>query len=141
MKGSFPNNVHPKTGPSVQAIIRALLRTGGMRTKAARILSCDIKTITNRMKEYPEIQEALELAEARRLDDAEMMLDSNIKKGNQRAIEFLLSKKGKDRGYGHDKEEEKDLDLGTVIDLFEASLAAAKPSFANRSVIEVVPNE
>ena len=54
-----------------------------------RIIHCDIKTITNRMREYPEIQEALELAEACRLDEAETMLDRNIAKGNQKAIEFF----------------------------------------------------
>lgn len=140
--GTFPNNSHPKTGPTVQTIIKTLIKTHGMRTKAARILHCDIKTITNRMKEFPEIQEALEEAETRRLDQAETMLDRNVGKGNQRAIEFFLAHKGKARGYGHDIEEEKGADLGTVIEMFEASLEAAKPpGFPNRSVIEVAPNE
>ena len=127
---------HPKTGPSVEAIIQTLIKTGGMRTKAARSLHCDTKTIVNRMREYPEIQEALEEAEARRLDQAEMMLDKNIGKGDQRAIEFFLSRKGRGRGYGTDLKDDE-LDLATVIKLFETELAASKPpSLSDRSVIE-----
>ena len=142
-KGTFPNKSHPKTGPTVQAIIEALLRTGGMMSKAARILNCDVKTITNRMKECPEIEKALAEAEDRRLDEAETMLDRNIGKGDQRAIEFFLSKKGKARGYGADLKEKDDVtDLGTVIDLFEKALEEEKPpGFPNRSVLEVAPTE
>ena len=111
-------------------------------SKAARILNCDVKTITNRMKECPEIEKALAEAEDRRLDEAETMLDRNIGKGDQRAIEFFLSKKGKARGYGADLKEKDDVtDLGTVIDLFEKSLAEAKPpSFSQSSVTEVGSN-
>ena len=94
------------------------------------------------MREYPEIQEALEVAEARRLDQAEMMLDRNIAKGNQKAIEFFLKNKGKARGYGHDNEQDQKMDLGAVIELFEASLEAAKPpGFPKQHVLEVAPIE
>lgn len=142
VKGSFPNMRHPKTGPTVQAIIDALIKTHGMMSKAARILNCDVKTISNRMKECPEIAEALEEAEAIRLDEAETMLDKNVKKGDQRAIEFFLSKKGRLRGYGTDSKEKDNVpDLGTVIDLFEKSLEEMKPpGFPNRSVFDVAPN-
>jgi hypothetical protein len=142
VKGTFPNPLHPKTGPSVQAIIEALIKTHGMMSKAARILHCDVKTIGNRMREYPKIQEALELAESCRLDQAETMLDRNIGKGNQKAIEFFLKNKGKARGYGNDNDQDKEPDLGTVIEIFEVELAASKAaSFPNSSVIEVGPNE
>lgn len=114
-----------------------------MITKAAKVLFCDVKTITNRMREYPEIQEALELAEASRLDQAETMLDKNIKKGNERAIEFFLSKKGRLRGYGTDSKDEDDgFDLGKVVADWQAMLEETKPpSLSNPSVLEVGPKE
>jgi len=140
-KGTFPNKSHPKTGPSVQRIIEVLLRTGGMKTRAAKILACDVGTITNRMKEFPEVAVAIEEAQESRLDEAELMLDRNIAKGEQRAIEFFLSKKGRGRGYATDPKDNEP-DLETVIALFEAGLAESRPpSLSNPSVLEVGPKE
>jgi len=121
-------------------MIDALLKTGGMKSRAAKILGCDVGTITNRQKEFPAIEAALTEAESRRLDEAETMLDKNIKKGNERAIEFFLSKKGKSRGYAYDKEEEE-MDLATVIETFQKGLEEAKPEFPKQVGIEVAPNE
>jgi len=132
---------HPKTGPKVTAIIEALLRTGGMMSKTARILRCDVKTLWNRRKEHPEIQEALEQAEAIRLDNAETRLDQNIENGNQKAIEFFLKNKGASRGYGQNKEGDEEVDLGTVIEMFQKGLEEAKVEFPMQPVIEVNPIE
>jgi len=142
-KGAFPNSLHPKTGPTVQAMINALLKTGGMKSRAAKILGCDVGTITNRQKESPAIEAALTEAESRRLDEAETMLDKNIKKGNERAIEFFLSKKGRLRGYGTDSKDEDDgFDLGKVVADWQAMLEETKPpSLSNPSVLEVGPKE
>jgi hypothetical protein len=66
-----------------------------MRTKAEKTLHGDVKTITNRMKEFPEIQEALEEGGTIRLDNAETMLGRNIARGDQRPIEFFFQKKSR----------------------------------------------
>jgi len=93
------------------------------------------------MREYPEIQEALELAEASRLDQAETMLDKNIKKGDQRAIEFFLKNKGKSRGYGTDPKDDEP-DLEKVVADWQAMLEETKPpSLSNPSVLEVGPKK
>jgi len=139
LKGTFPNKKHPKTGPTETEIIAALTQTHGMLSKAARILGCDRKTISNRLKEFPSIGQALEETEALRLDQAETMLDRNIAKGEQRAIEFFLSKKGRGRGYGTDSKDDEP-DLQTVIELFQKGLEETRPtSFSQPSVIEVNP--
>jgi len=138
-KGAFPNPLHPKTGPSIQKIIATLLKTGGMKTRAAKILACDVGTITNRMKEFPEVAVAIEEAQESRLDEAETMLDRNIAKGEQRAIEFFLSKKGRGRGYGTDSKDDEP-DLQTVVELFQRSLEEAKTEFPMQPVVEVAPD-
>ena len=142
-KGTFPNMRHPKTGPTETEIIAVLTRTHGMLSKAARILGCDRKTISNRLKEFPSIGQALEESEARRLDEAETMLDRNIAKGEQRAIEFFLSKKGRLRGYGTDsKDKDDEIDLGKVVADWQAMLEETKPpSLSNPSVLEVGPKK
>lgn len=141
LQGTFPDKRHPKTGPKVKAVIAAIIKTNGMISKAAKILFCDVKTITNRMKENPQINEALEEAEAIRLDRAETMLDRNIKKGNQRAIEFYLLHKGKARGYGQElKRVEDDKNLASIIDAWQAALESTKPPLiTEHSVVKVVP--
>jgi len=140
-KGTFPNPLHPKTGPTVQAIIQALIKTHGMQTKAAGILNCDTKTISNRIRQFPAIQEALEQAEAIRLDNAETRLDQNIENGNQKAIEFFLKNRGGSRGYGQNlKDKDDEFDLGKVVADWQAMLEAEKPSsFSQPSAIEVNP--
>ena len=127
---------HPKTGPTVAAIIQALIRTHGMLSKAGRILRCDVKTLSNRMKEFPEIEDALAEAEALRLDEAETMLDRNIAKGEQRAIEFFLSKKGRGRGYATDPKDDEP-DLATVIEMFQKGIEEAKTEFPMQPAIGV----
>jgi len=137
LKGTFPNKKHPKTGPSVQRIIEVLLRTGGMKSRASKILGCDLGTIGNRMREFPEIANALVEAENQRLDQAEMSLDRNIKNGVQKAIEFFLKNKGKARGYGRDNDQDQEMDLNIVIEKFQKALEETKPEFPMPPVIEV----
>ena len=72
------------------------------------------------------------------MDEAETMLDRNIKNGSQRAIEFLLAHKGKTRGYGHDKEGDEEVDLGTVVEIFQKALEETRPTeLPKQPVIEV----
>jgi len=141
-KGTFPNKSHPKTGPTETEIIAALTKTHGMMSKAARILGCDRKTISNRLKEFPAIGQALEESEALRLDEAETSLDRNIKNGNQKSIEFFLKNRGRSRGYGLDNEQDREPDLETVIATFQTALEETRPSeLPKPPVIEVAPNE
>ncbi len=141
LKGTFPNKKHPKTGPTETEIIAVLTKTHGMLSKAARILGCDRKTISNRLKEFPAIGQALEESEALRLDEAETSLDRNIKNGNQKSIEFFLKNKGKARGYGRDNDQDQEMDLETVIATFQAALEETRPSELPKQVaIEVNPN-
>jgi len=77
----------------------ALIKARGLQTVAAGMLGCDWSTVRRYVQQYPECAEALELANTALGDLAETKLVDNINTGDQRAIEFYLKSKHKQRGY------------------------------------------
>ena len=80
-------------------VAEALVKARGLQTVAAQMLGCEWKTVREYVKRYPECAEALELANTALGDLAETKLVDNISTGDQRAIEFYLKSKHKQRGY------------------------------------------
>jgi hypothetical protein len=77
----------------------ALIKARGLQTVAAGMLGCDWSTVRRYVQQYPECAEAINLANNALGDLAETKLVDNITNGDQRAIEFYLKTKQRDRGY------------------------------------------
>ena len=84
------------TCEQVEAAIRA---ADGNLSEAARKLKCNRNTVLNYISRYPVLKEVqAELAEMD-LDFAERKLKEHIRKGSEAMLRFMLSTKGKRRGY------------------------------------------
>ena len=80
-------------------VAEALVKARGLQTVAAQMLGCTWETVREYVKRYPECAEAINLANNALGDLAETKLVDNITNGDQRAIEFYLKTKQRDRGY------------------------------------------
>lgn len=88
-------------------IIKALKKFKGNLSMAAEYLGCERNTIYARMQKNPNIQKAREEAEERRLDLYEAAIDkAALVNGDVSAIKYVLSTRGKKRGYSEKQEVE-----------------------------------
>jgi hypothetical protein len=77
----------------------ALKATRGMVYVAADRLGCSPNTIKARMKKSKKLRDIKESYEGLLLDKGELQLDQLVMAGNLGAVKYLLSTKGKERGY------------------------------------------
>lgn len=84
---------------SVQQVIDALRATRGMVYLAADHLGCSPQTIYNFLARHPSVREARERESGRLLDYGEIKLYEQVMQGEAWAVKYLLSTKGKERGY------------------------------------------
>jgi len=89
-----------------EQMIAALKFAKGMRTKAAKLLGCDYKTLVKYINEYPEVAEAEQLSRETMLDAIELKAYAQAMKGDNTMIIFLLKTQGKSRGYVEKQEQE-----------------------------------
>lgn len=80
-------------------IAAALTATRGMTYLAAQHLGCSHHTINTRLATSPRLRAIVEAQTGRVLDTAETKLFDAMQTGDLGAIKYLLSTKGKDRGY------------------------------------------
>ena len=80
-------------------IIAAVKATAGTIYVAAERLGCHPDTIYDRAKVSKEVADAIKHAREKLLDTGEIALAAAVGQGDFRAIKFLLSTKGRDRGY------------------------------------------
>lgn len=80
-------------------IIQALDASRGGVFLAAEKIGCSYKTIERRAKDVQAVQDVIDKWRGRRVDRAEMALDSALAKGEPWAIVFTLKTQGKRRGY------------------------------------------
>ena len=89
-----------KISLSNSEIKSALEKYGGNISAAAEYLSCPRTVIYRRMKKHPELQQARDEAEEQRLDAYEAAIDkAALEEGKVDAIKYVLSTRGKKRGY------------------------------------------
>lgn len=82
----------------------ALRKNRGMVYVAAAALGCDADTIKKRMAKSPALRAVKEEEEGKLLDIGESKLAEGVEAGDVGLIKFLLSTKGKSRGYVERKE-------------------------------------
>jgi hypothetical protein len=85
---------------TIEQIIKAIKKHGGLVYAAARSLDCSPTTIYNYAKRYASVQEALDNEKGLILDVTEGALIGAIKRGEGWAVTFMLRTQGKKRGYG-----------------------------------------
>ena len=106
-----------KISLSNSEIKSALETCGGNISAAAAYLSCPRTVIYRRMKKHPELQQARDEAEEIKLDYYEAALDkAALINGDVSAIKYVLSTRGKKRGYS-EKQEVRPAETGINITL------------------------
>jgi len=84
---------------TAEQMIAALVKSGGIKSAAAKLLGCGSSTVKRYCKKYPTIQQAADEAREAMVDFAESQLIKQIRNGNMTAIIFYLKTMGKGRGY------------------------------------------
>ena len=82
-----------------QQVIDALIRNGGLKGATARALHCNRLTVARYIKRYPAVKEAQEDAIGDTIDTAQAKLVEMVEQGDWRAVRYMLSTLGKDRGF------------------------------------------
>ena len=85
-------------------IIEAIKYSGGIMSNIARRLGVNWHTADTWVKQYDETKQALQDESEAILDLAESTLFRSIKDGNSQDAKWLLSTKGKNRGYNERQE-------------------------------------
>lgn len=81
-------------------MVKALEKSAGMISVAARSLGCSRQTIYSYADKYPEVKRAIDEARTVMLDDAEHQLAIAVQRGDPWAIKFALKTLGTHgRGY------------------------------------------
>jgi len=87
-----------------RAFITSLEKTDGQIYRSLDILDIEPHIFYSWRNDDPDfdldIKNMVTIVKETRLDTAEKQLDKNIREGNQRAIEYFLTRQGRDRGYG-----------------------------------------
>jgi len=79
--------------------VTVLTECKGMMFVAARRLGCDYHTMQRRVRQSKHLQAVITEQAGQVLDTAELKLFQAITTGDLGAIKYILSTKGKDRGY------------------------------------------
>ena len=93
----------------------ALRKSRGIKAAAARLLGCERDTVENYCKRHPSVQAVCDEARQILVDVAEGKLVQQVDAGNERAVFFVLTTLGKDRGYAPAQQHEHAVDV-TVTD-------------------------
>jgi hypothetical protein len=83
----------------IEQIERALRRTNGLQTPAARMLNVTVSAISQRIKRSKRLQQVVEEIVEGMLDRAENVVHYHLEQNNLTGAIFYLKTKGKARGY------------------------------------------
>lgn len=89
-------------------ILQAIKDSGGIVTTVALALNCDWHTAKANIERYEETREAFDSELETGLDLVEGKAYSQARNGDGAMIRFLLSTKGRHRGYGETAPQESD---------------------------------
>jgi hypothetical protein len=116
---------------TVAQVRAAIVRHDGCLAQVARALRCSRSIVQDYCLRFPELYVAQVHAREGMIDEAEAQLFKRVKEGDLRAIRFLLTTQGKQRGY---VERAKPLDNPYDMSrLSDAELLALGPLLAKLS--------
>jgi transposase-like protein len=103
------------------AIRKAIQKSGGNMSEAARRLGCHVNTIHKRKKQNPKIQQEIDDHKEQIVDLAIDSLKANLKKGNADMTKYTLDRLGEERGFGDPKKKQMEIDAegGQTVNLME----------------------
>lgn len=81
-------------------LLKAIDGTNGIVSDVARRCGVCVSTVYNYLERYPDVAERLEVERGKLLDLGERELVKQVKRGNIKAIMFLLERRGASRGWG-----------------------------------------
>ena len=84
---------------TAEHIIAALRETKGMVYLAADRLGCHARTVLNYAERYKSVQEEIDFQREKLVDIGELKLYQAVMDGNEGMVKYLLSTRGKKRGY------------------------------------------
>jgi len=102
-----------------QEIAFAIIDCGGYISAIAKTLGCKIESIRNAINSNPELKELVYEQREELLDNAERGLVKAVNAGKLEAIKFVLSRLGRNRGYGQKIEVDAKVDGDSVIRVYE----------------------
>jgi predicted transcriptional regulator len=82
-----------------EEVAEAVRQAGGRLATAAELLKCSQPAVRRYIERFPEVREAFEEERAVVIDTVESKLIEAVERGDLRAVKFVLSTLGKDRGY------------------------------------------
>lgn len=91
----------PRSGLTVELVIKALSGTGGIKAAAAQSLGVGRTTLYTFINANPDLKETIDEINQTTLDVAEGEILKAIKKGDLRTCRWFLDRMGKNRGYGN----------------------------------------
>ena len=102
----MPRNAGGRKGHnfSQDTVLAAIEGSAGIMTPVANKLGCDWRTAQKYVNKWAQTRQAFDNEQEKILDMAESVLFRNIKGGDSRDAKWVLSKKGKSRGYGESLE-------------------------------------
>jgi len=92
---------------SVRKILAAISGTGGLKTAIAIKLGVHYRTVLNYEKKYETVRQAIGEETEKILDKCESNLFLRIQEGDEDTSKWVLSRKGKQRGYSEKIETEQ----------------------------------
>jgi len=104
-----------KKQTSKEKVLKAIQDSGGIISNVAKKLGCTWETASNYIKDDEDLTAALEIEGEVLLDEGENALRALIKKKDGRSVRYLLSTKGKKRGYGESLDINANLKGGAIV--------------------------
>lgn len=101
----------------------AVQNTGGIMSRIAENLQCDRSAVYTFCRKHPDMMELRRNEEEKIIDIAENSLFIQAQNREQWAVKYLLSTKGKKRGYIEKQEVETNISGNVGVDLTKINLA------------------
>ena len=105
-------------------VLEAVRGSEGNVSTVAKNLECEWHTARKYIDKWQVTQQALKNEEEKILDICESELKKQIKKGERWAIKFMLSTKGKRRGYGYTEDPPDATDIAGIAKILQGNYEA-----------------